>query len=182
MIDDQFLSEDAANVHYLRGVKFRLQETKRSCLNALVDRLDRTDSDVTFDSPEPHCTHLQRSSTSGLVIDRDLFYSAVIGPVASTSTGISRFIRTPAATRPAISTTSAAACVYQEHNTAAAEQFPFPCSSTPSYTAPNCPRCWSGHTAPNCPRCWSGQHRAGAWWSVPPTSWLTTHCQCFSCH
>ena len=45
--DYLFLSEDAANVHYLRGirgVKFRLQETKRSCLNALVDRLDRTDA------------------------------------------------------------------------------------------------------------------------------------------
>ena len=39
--DYLFLSEDAANVHYLRGVKFRLQETKRSCLNALAERLDR---------------------------------------------------------------------------------------------------------------------------------------------
>ena len=67
--DDLFLSEDAANVHYLRGVKFRLQETKRSCLNALVDRLDRTDSDVTFDSPQPHCNDTHHQRHDNLLLD-----------------------------------------------------------------------------------------------------------------
>ena len=56
-----FLSDHVVNIHYLRGVTFRLQETKRLCLNALMARLDRADSDVTFDSPQPHCndTHYQ---------------------------------------------------------------------------------------------------------------------------
>ena len=59
--NEMFLSDHVVNIHYLRGVTFRLQETKRSCLNALMARLDRADSDVTFDSPQPHCndTHYQ---------------------------------------------------------------------------------------------------------------------------